>query len=915
MGDTIQSSDPDFVLTVDLPLQKKEISPKEESALKSLVSKLNSKGFRTQVRPGSDPEHCLLFFIKLITSDSLEKSLDGRITSSEAESADRIGDIYEFLTSSEESGGVGITPLSGEWTFVKGIAPVTLIFKHSSWTQDAKEYILGSQESIDVIREKYGVQIGMYFDFLKFFTIWLVPLAILGITSFLKSKLTFLMTYTLVNLLWGLLFMIFWNRREKYLASIWGIKANDQTVEDLPVSKSDLETKTKSDGIRFIKELAFVPIALLFTIVLISYQLSCFVLEIFLTEIYDGPGKMFLSLIPTILISAFVPALTIVYNIVTDKVISWEHHEDFFSRENSILIKSFVLNFLTSYMPLVITSFVYLPFAHLVEPHLGEIKHTIYSSIDENRFYFKYLTQLKRHEDFRINQERLNMQFNYFIVTNQVIQIVLKYGLPIILRKGIELIKSKLKKPEVPTKNIDSTDEKKWLTSAREVLELPEYDVNDDFRGIVILYGYLILFGPVWSLAPVISICFNVITFRLDTFKLFSGKYFKPPVPKVTNTIYPWNIALFLLTWLGTIISPLITSFYRHGTNPPKTLGKLALDKASVHVSSTTKLVFLLFAIEHSYLVAYLVLSRLSECFKDKTSDNILDREDKKGTSVQAKLDLIWTKFSESQVIDQATSILAKGRSRALVSGPSESKLSLSKTDVSLKSSESSSTAVNARGGVVSNSQSGDLKDDKQALNAEQETFNAPSTIPGVNGEKKELIKEKTEMLKEKENELKLAEEKHVLALNKVKDEGDSIIKSKDKDGNEAYSTIDNNSHINPEVIDTEAPKGELPSPETAKHGNIAKSVSSEAFAGSSASGLPKHVQGLANGSLSKTTSDSQETSKDTSEREDSEINGKGSRSVSEDKKVSKNHSNNANKTGEVKLGKKKSSLKKLFKK
>ena len=222
-------------------------------------------------------------------------------------------------------------------------------------------------------------------------------------------------------------------------------------------------------------------------------------------------GKSLLTLLPTVLISVFVPILTIVYNAVTDIIIKWENHDNQYSKNNSILVKTFVLNFLTGYVPLIITSFIYLPFAHLVQPHLGDIKTTIATYAGENRFYTKYLLKLKSQEEFKINQGRLDAQFFYFIVTNQVIQLVLKYILPLGLRFVFNFIETKIqKKPQLQTKD-DNPDESIWLHNVRLSLKLPEYNVDDDFRGLVLQFGYLIMFGPVWPLAPLVCIIFNLI--------------------------------------------------------------------------------------------------------------------------------------------------------------------------------------------------------------------------------------------------------------------------------------------------------------------------------------------------------------------------------------------------------------------
>ncbi|RCK66550.1 hypothetical protein Cantr_03560 [Candida viswanathii] len=274
---------------------------------------------------------------------------------------------------------------------------------------------------------------------------------------------------------------------QQHLVNAWGVQ-NCHLIEDRNTELAQVNEKYEEKSSYFhsnnatvsdsLKQLAFIPIALL----------ACFCIEIFLTDIYNGPGKSLLTL-----------------------------------------------------------------------------------------FYSKYLLQLK--EPARIpNQPRKIEQTNssIFIVTNQVIQLVLKYLLPLGLRAVFDVIDKVQKKPTLDTKS-DNPSEAVWLHNVRLSLKLPEYNVDDELQSI-----------------------------------------FKPPVPKRVDSIHPWNLALFLLAWIGSVVSPVVTTFYRHGTAPPKTLGQFAFDKASTHVSSTVALVLLMFATEHGFLILSYALYKLSTLFKSE---------------------------------------------------------------------------------------------------------------------------------------------------------------------------------------------------------------------------------------------------------------------------------------------------------
>lgn len=676
----IQKMEPDFVIEVN---GSGEVF---KQSVKKLLLKLEEKSFYTQVRQGymSNDAASLLIFCRLSSSkfsEEFEKDLmrnyEFGVTAKNKLFVDQVRIIGSLLTNSPQSGGIGITPGAGEWLFVSSVTPVTKDFECTRLPEDL-ENAFKKPYSVHEVRNQYGVQVALYFEFLRFYTWQLLYLSVFGIVSYFKKKRSLLLTYTLINLGWGVVFITLWNKRQLYLVNFWGVQ-NSHLVEEYNTElasvnekfeqKSSYKHKEMGNVSRFLKQLAFIPVALLFTLILVCYQLLCFVLEIFLTEIYDGPGKILLTLLPTILISVFLPVLTITYKAVCVPIVEWEGHDDEYSRSSSQLIKSFVLTFLSSYMPLVITSFIYLPFAHLIKPNIEFLKESFAENISDSRFYKKYLLQIKNQEEFKMNQERLNVQFFYFVVTNQIIQAILKYALPLIIGQVKYKIESYKSKKSGPPKVKDVTAESKWLESVRKILALPEYDVNEDFRGLILQYGYLIMFGPVWPLAPLISIAFNLLTFELDKSKLASGKYFKPSVATRVDSIYPWSYALFGLTWIGSIISPLVTTFYRHGTKPPKIMGKLGWDHASVNLNGTKSLIVAFFC-EHAFFLLWCLLSKFFSMSKSEIEwdNDFIDNDiklrrdvysDKVKLSIEPRDDNKWEELGSLSSISSAMALMS----------------------------------------------------------------------------------------------------------------------------------------------------------------------------------------------------------------------------------------------------------------
>ncbi|GEQ70911.1 hypothetical protein JCM33374_g4591 [Metschnikowia sp. JCM 33374] len=760
--------------------------------LATLVAALQNRGFVAQARPGLGSS-VLVFarltakkYAELLQSD-VQKSHKFGVTAKDDTPADRLRLIYSYLTGPTKSTGpedAPITPGKGQWKFVDSVLPNSAFLADKSVSQLGKKAALSASLSSASFVKTHGTQVALYFEFLKFYILALGGLSVFGVVAYVKSK-NYSLTYSFVNLIWGITFVLLWKRKERYLTNLWGVqnahKVNeyDSEVSAISAASSGKESashlKEHRGGKRFLRELAFAPIALLFVAVLVSYQLACFVLEIFLSEIYDGPGKVLLTLVPTVLISVFVPILTIIYNFVADKFLAWEGHSNSDTRYDSFVVKTFTLNFLTGYVPLLITSFIYLPFAHFIKPELPVIKNLVVSNIHHDRYAYQLLSKIKSQNEFTVNQARLDGQFFFFIVTNQIISFILKYGLPLVLPKVLKLVLTKVLGKKEDSIPVDKPEEKEWLTSVRQYIQLPEQNVHDDYRGLCLQFGYLSMFGPVWTLAPLLSLVFNVITFKLDTLKVTNGKYFRPPVPKRVDSIHPWDLAFFSLAWLGSIISPAVTAFYRHGTQPPKSLGRFAMDKASVNVSSSTLLWLTLFASEHLFFGIYFIGTKaLSFLQSDEEIENAVVQHNSKSedsekiSQVSALADKTadWKTLSIEEIKEQA-----KG------SGKTESVEKGTSSGVDITGSEASEN-------VQSLSNRGNKLEELERKKAQLERV------------KETLQKKQLEAQAEK---------------------GDTVISTIDAQGNKIQAIIDGEQHISMSDVDALQKKLSEPAKKPAK--------------------------------------------------------------------------------------------------
>lgn len=250
-----------------------------------------------------------------------------------------------------------------------------------------------------------------------------------------------------------------------------------------------------------------------------------------------------------------------------------------------MISKIFVLNFITSYLPIFLTAFVYVPFAKVIVPHL-DILQVIVQPFAENE---KQLETPKSAAAFQINPDRLKKQVIYFTVTAQIVNFGLEVVMPYVKHKVFVKVKE-VKADRAakqgggtasPTAD-DHPEEKAFLTRVRNEAELGIYDVTTDFREMVVQFGrsfmmecwswlmiqgYLSLFSVIWPLTAVSFLINNWIELRGDAVKIAIET--QRPVPWRADSIGPWLDALGFLAWLGSLTSAaLVYLFSGTGLGP-----------------------------------------------------------------------------------------------------------------------------------------------------------------------------------------------------------------------------------------------------------------------------------------------------------------------------------------------------------
>ncbi|KAI5477477.1 Calcium-activated chloride channel family protein [Pseudohyphozyma bogoriensis] len=445
--------------------------------------------------------------------------------------------------------------------------PHDLAFNHTwltNWSSPSHIWSIPPSELAD-LKNVYGETVALYFAFLRAYFVSLAFPAGVG-ALFWLAGFAYSPIYAVGVVAWSVIFVESWRIKEKEIAVEWGTYRIDQVESERTEFVgshhiTDPVTGEEKDVFAWwritLRQLAALPVLLVFAAFLAGLISVIYAIETIVGEVYDGPGKRYLTLIPTVLFAGVVPQIIALWSATATKLTDWENHPHQTEHDYSLTLKVFSLNFFVAYGSLLLTSYVYIPFG----PHLIPYILSILPSHD-----------LKpKTTSFAVNTAKLHTQIVAYTLTNQIVGAFTEVGLPMIMR----LVKGEVAKKmgNGAGKVEDSEDEKAFLERMRSEKELPD-TVFADYAEMTLQFGYLTLFSLIWPIAPVWSFVNNFFELRSDAFKITSQC--RRPVPRREATIGPWLEVLGFITWFGAITNASLVYLYKPHATQSATLDTLS---------------------------------------------------------------------------------------------------------------------------------------------------------------------------------------------------------------------------------------------------------------------------------------------------------------------------------------------------
>ncbi|KAH0269418.1 putative plasma membrane stress response protein, partial [Aureobasidium melanogenum] len=494
--------------------------------------------------------------------------------------SEEIRSVFHLVTWTKQQGGAGITANFGQWN------RITASFAPHSWTANKKllkrlsAKIILEANDLDQIKALFGEKVAFYYAFIQAYSLFLIVPASCGTLFWLFSR-PYSIAFGAVLCVWSITFVEWWKRQELELSIRWKVKGVDAlkvnrvqyTWEKEETDPITGETKKIfSTRKRLARQLWFVPFAALASLALSSVLVVTFLIEAMISDVYGEALASYWAIqyLPTILLAISLPYVTECLTSVATRLSEHENHRTNDEFELAQVQKSFVSNFITSFLPLLLTAYIYVPFGSRLVPQLIPAS---WQSIAA--------------KDFRVDAHRLQEEVISLSMAGQVINFGEEFVMPFVKRHLQEAYRrykdtrqgsslhQRMHSEFTKTLLVDAPQEASLLSRLRAEAVAAPYDPNEDVMEMCVQFGYLAMFGVVYPLMPLGFLINNWVELRGDFFKLISESQ-RPPLIR-SDSIGPCISALEFLTWLGSLSTAALLYIYRNGEVKDIRLDRLLL--------------------------------------------------------------------------------------------------------------------------------------------------------------------------------------------------------------------------------------------------------------------------------------------------------------------------------------------------
>lgn len=380
------------------------------------------------------------------------------------------------------------------------------------------------------IKNYFGEKIAFYFEFLRYFQTSLLIPSIIGLVVFIVQKtkhenslpvLILNIIYSVLMTIWAIVFLEIWKRKEAAMSIQWGQTKYEQIEVPRPQFFGTERRSPITDDMDEIyfsrsKRCKFICLGLVITIMIISMVLGIvaglLIFRYTYSNKYTVNGVDYTVIITSILNAIQIQFFNYIYSKLVIKLTELENHKTQVQYEDSLIIKTFVFQFVNSF-----NSLCYIAF----------IKTNVEGCIDDS------------HSEPKKGVSCLN-ELNTQLITIFVISYLknlMELGVPYIRYYIRKYRKSKAKiADESVQKDFRGKIEAQFFL---DTYLTPENDGTiNDYLELAIQFGYLTLFAiafPLSTLLAFIGLWLEMFTDKIKVLKLV-----RRPIPMALKDIGNW---------------------------------------------------------------------------------------------------------------------------------------------------------------------------------------------------------------------------------------------------------------------------------------------------------------------------------------------------------------------------------------
>jgi len=534
------------------------------------------------------------------TEDYVESDTDFHFSSSDSATI-----IYNVLEMKTQLGGAGIsldhllhTGHIEQFFPTHREEEVSWLKQH--WGNFALIPSLFLNQPTERIRDYFGSSVALYFTFLGFYTKWLCAPALAGCYAFavqmaeqnFDSDLV-VPLFAFFMCFWGTLFLEFWKRREITCAFRWGTRGFEKEEKPRPEFEGEPRlnpiTGEEEDYYppekRQVKFLTSLSVAILSTVV-VGFGISSVLMFKYFLVSSLGAGA---SAIPGILNGIMIAVFNVLYEMLAEILTDWENHKTQTSYEDSLIIKTFLFQFMNSYCSFYLVAFVK-PYGDYfgTKEAFGECKCITFNQFGCSDSNIIGPDTPSPPDGSAIDCSCLKYscidELSLLLICVFLVQLFIdnfvEWGVPYAKAKVAIYLEEKKMQEEAEQNKASAvatisavveTETLELLCQAEHESKLGPYSVKDtfkDYNELVIQYGFVSLFSAAFPLCAFLALANNVIEIRSDAGKLLN--VMQRPMAKSAEDLGSWFNIMDIMTYICVVTNCLLvwfTSSFSHDMN------------------------------------------------------------------------------------------------------------------------------------------------------------------------------------------------------------------------------------------------------------------------------------------------------------------------------------------------------------